>query len=62
MVNLSQQRILTYTYSVVKFFQSRNGKEFMHAYSIFNEKFYKSNSIHYKSIKHGLFQRSNLKE
>lgn len=50
------------TYCVVKFFQSGNCKKFVHAYSIFNKKFHKGNSVHYKSVQHSLLQGSNLKK
>lgn len=52
----------SFTYCVIKFFQPGNGKKFMHAYSIFNQKFHKCNSIHHKSIQHSLFQRAHLKQ
>lgn len=50
------------TYCVIKFFQPGNCKKFVHAYSVFNQKFHECNSVHHKGIQHSLFQGANLQQ
>lgn len=48
------------TYSIIKFFQSRNSEEVLHVHSILNKEFHKVHPIQNQCIQHSLLQGVHL--